>query len=222
MDCNFGMPHPEGYRKALRLAKQAEKFKRPVIFFIDTPGAFCGIDAEERGISEAIAKSLYELSSLKVPVISIITGEGGSGGALALAVANQIYMMENAVFSVISPEGCASILFKDASKANIAAESLKLTSFDLLELGIIDKIIEENDNFELSPQNTFKKLEEILYNDLLELMLLEASQIVSLKYEKYRKIGFFEKFESPLNTFGENKDSKKNLTQEIGRFFGFK
>lgn len=222
MECNFGMPHPEGYRKALRLAKQAEKFKRPVLFFIDTPGAYCGIEAEERGIAEAIAKNLYEFSSFKVPIISIITGEGGSGGALALAVSNSLYMMENAVFSVISPEGCASILFKDASKADIASQSLKLTSFDLFELGIIDKIIEEDENFETKPQNTFKKLEEIIYNDLLELMLLEPYQLINRRYEKYRKIGFYEKFETPLKEYKDLKDKKFNLTREIGRFFGFK
>ncbi|MCX8058737.1 MAG: acetyl-CoA carboxylase carboxyltransferase subunit alpha [Spirochaetes bacterium] len=222
MDCNFGMPHPEGYRKSLRLAKQAEKFKRPVLFFIDTPGAYCGIEAEERGIAEAIAKNLYEFSTFKVPIISIITGEGGSGGALALAVSNQLYMMENAVFSVISPEGCASILFKDASKADIASQSLKLTSYDLYELGIIDKIIEESDNFENNPETTFKKLEETIYNDLLELMLLEPSQLINQRYEKYRKIGFFEKFETPLREHNGLKEKKQSLTREIGRFFGFK
>ncbi|KKY02718.1 acetyl-CoA carboxylase subunit alpha, partial [Paraclostridium benzoelyticum] len=140
---NFGMPHPEGYRKALRLMKQAEKFNRPIITFIDTPGAFCGIEAEERGQGEAIAKNLLEMSSLKVPILSIVIGEGGSGGALGIGVSNEIAMLQNSVYSVISPEGLSSILFKDASKSKDASEIMKLTSSDLKELGIIDHIIEE-------------------------------------------------------------------------------
>lgn len=140
---NFGMPNPEGYRKALRLMKQAEKFNRPVICFIDTPGAYCGLGAEERGQGEAIAKNLYEMSSLTVPVLSIVTGEGGSGGALALGVANEVWMMENSIYSILSPEGFASILWKDSKKAKEAAEIMKLTSADLYELGIIEKVIPE-------------------------------------------------------------------------------
>jgi len=142
---NFGSSHPEGYRKALRQMKLAEKFKRPVICFIDTSGAYCGIGAEERGQGQAIAENLMEMMTLKAPIISIIIGEGGSGGALGLAVANEVWMLENSTYSVISPEGCASILWKDSSKAAEAAECLKLTATDLLGLNIIEKIISEND-----------------------------------------------------------------------------
>ena len=142
---NFGMPSPEGYRKALRLMKQAEKFHRPIICFVDTPGAFCGIEAEERGQGEAIARNLFEMSSLKVPVLSIVIGEGGSGGALALAVANQVWMLENSMYSILSPEGFASILWKDGKRADEAAAVMKCTAKDLKELGIIEKIIEEKE-----------------------------------------------------------------------------
>ena len=142
---NFGMPSPEGYRKALRLMKQAEAFRRPVICFVDTPGAFCGIEAEERGQGEAIARNLFEMSDLKVPVLSIVIGEGGSGGALAMAVANEVWMMENAVYSVLSPEGFASILWKDSKRADEAAGVMKITAGDLLKLGIIEKIIPEHE-----------------------------------------------------------------------------
>jgi acetyl-CoA carboxylase carboxyl transferase alpha subunit len=141
---NFGMPSPEGYRKALRLMKQAEKFHRPIICFVDTPGAFCGIEAEERGQGEAIARNLFEMSSLKVPVLSIVIGEGGSGGALALAVANQVWMLENSMYSILSPEGFASILWKDGKRANEAAGIMKCTAADLKEMGIIEKIIHED------------------------------------------------------------------------------
>jgi len=142
---NFGSSHPEGYRKALRQMKLAEKFNRPVICFIDTSGAYCGIGAEERGQGQAIAENLMEMMTLKTPIISVIIGEGGSGGALGLAVANEVWMLENATYSVISPEGCASILWKDSSKASDAAECLKLTAEDLLSLNIIEKIIAESD-----------------------------------------------------------------------------
>lgn len=140
---NFGMPHPEGYRKALRLMKQAEKFKRPIICFIDTPGAFCGIGAEERGQGEAIARNLLEISNLETIVISIIIGEGGSGGALALAVGDEVWMLENSIYSILSPEGFASILFKDAKKAKEASEVMGITAEDLINFGIIDRIIKE-------------------------------------------------------------------------------
>ncbi len=140
---NFGMPKPEGYRKALRIMKQAEKFKRPIVCFIDTPGAFCGIDAEERGQGEAIARNLLEMSRLKTVTLSIIIGEGGSGGALALGVADRVIMLENSIYSILSPEGFASILWKDASKAKEAAEVMKITAEDLKEFNIIDKIIKE-------------------------------------------------------------------------------
>ena len=143
MKRNFGMPSPDGYRKALRLMKQAEKFGRPVICFVDTPGAFCGIAAEMRGQGEAIARNLYEMSALKVPVLSLVIGEGGSGGALGIAVANEVWMMENAVYSVLSPEGFASILWKDSKRASEAAEVMKLTSRDLKKLDVIDQIIPE-------------------------------------------------------------------------------
>ena len=142
---NFGMPSPEGYRKALRLMKQAETFGRPVICFVDTPGAFCGIQAEERGQGEAIARNLFEMSDLKVPILSIVIGEGGSGGALAMAVANEVWMLENAVYSVLSPEGFASILWKDSKRADEAAEVMKVTAGDLLRLGIIEELIPEKE-----------------------------------------------------------------------------
>ena len=140
---NFGMPSPEGYRKALRLMKQAEKFHRPIINFIDTPGAFPGLEAEERGQGEAIARNLYEMAALKVPVLSIVIGEGGSGGALALAVGNKVWMMENATYTILSPEGFASILWKDGKRAPEAAALMKVTAKDLLEMGIVDDVIEE-------------------------------------------------------------------------------
>ena len=155
MKHNFGMPYPEGYRKALRLMKQAEKFGRPVICFVDTPGAYCGIEAEERGQGEAIARNLFEMSALKVPVLSIVIGEGGSGGALAMAVGNEVWMLENAVYSVLSPEGFASILWKDAKKAPEAAEAMKITAADLKKLGIIERILPE------FPAATQKNLRQI-------------------------------------------------------------
>ena len=140
---NFGMPSPEGYRKTMRLMRQAEKFHRPVICFVDTPGAFCGIEAEEGGIGEAIARNLYEMSSLKVPILSIMIGEGGSGGAIAMAVGNEVWSMENSTYSVLSPEGFASILWKDGSRASEAAKVMKITAADLKELGVIEKVIRE-------------------------------------------------------------------------------
>ena len=142
---NFGMVSPEGYRKSLRLMKQAEKFKRPVICFVDTPGAFCGMEAEERGQGQAIAENIYELSALKVPVLSIVIGEGGSGGALALAVADQVWMLENSIYSVLSPEGFASILWKDAGKAREAAQVMRLTAGDLKKLGIVEHVFSEKE-----------------------------------------------------------------------------
>ena len=218
MRVNFGMVHPEGYRKALRLAKQAEKFNRPVLFFVDTPGAFCGIGAEERGISEAIARNLYELSDLKVPVFTTITGEGGSGGALGLTVANKIYMLENATLSVISPEGYASILFKDSSKADEAAGSLKLIPYDLYELGIIDEIIPEKDDFENNPDEVFKNLENMLYKDVTQYMLMNKNKLCNQRYEKYRSIGFFEATE--LNNPSIQKaEQPNNIFRKIGKFF---
>ena len=191
-DSNFGMPHPEGYRKALRLAKQAEKFHRPVIFFIDTPGAFCGIAAEERGQGEAIARNLLELSNLKTPIISIVLGEGGSGGALALGVCDELAMLENAVYSVISPRGAASILWKDASKEKEAAQMLKITAEDLLNLGVAEEIIPEPAG---GAHNNLEMMVEYL-SDYLERTIpkLSAEPIANLlenRYNKFRKIGEF-------------------------------
>ena len=189
MERNFGMPEPEGYRKALRLMKQAEKFKRPVVTFIDTPGAYPGMGAEERGQGEAIAKNLMEMSKLKVPIICIVIGEGSSGGALAIGVGDKIVMLENAVYSILSPEGFASILYKDASKAKEAAENMKLTAKDLKELGIVDKIISEP---EKGAQNDFETvIEEIkkyLVKNIKELKKLTEEELIQQRYEKYRKM----------------------------------
>lgn len=181
---NFGAPHPEGYRKALRLAKQAEKFGRPVICFVDTSGANCGIGAEERGQGQAIAENLMELSTLCVPVISILIGEGGSGGALALAVADRVWMLSNAVYSVISPEGCASILWKDAKKAEEAAASLKLTADDALKLGVIEKILSEQ---ELGQKPFYDRLRSELVSELNELS--RDPDLITKRYDRFRKIG---------------------------------
>ena len=179
---NFGSSHPEGYRKALRQMKLAEKFKRPVICFIDTSGAYCGIGAEERGQGQAIAENLMEMMTLKTPIISVIIGEGGSGGALGLAVANEVWMLENSTYSVISPEGCASILWKDSSKAAEAAECLKLTAPDLLNLNIIDKIITENDLLLNGLHSQF-----ISAVDKYSAMSIE--NLLEHRYNKFRKIG---------------------------------
>ena len=189
---NFGMPHPEGYRKALRLMKQAEKFNRPIICFIDTKGAYPGKAAEERGQSEAIARNLIEMAGLKVPVISIVIGEGGSGGALALGVANRVFMLENATYSVISPEGAASILWRDGSLAKQAAEALRITAPDLKELGIIDGIIPEVAGG--AHRNVAKQalyLKECIGDTLKTLMALNAEQLVEDRYNKFNKIGQF-------------------------------
>lgn len=183
---NFGMPHPEGYRKALRLAKQAEKFGRPVICFVDTAGAFCGVGAEQRGQGEAIARNLYEFMALRTPVVSIITGEGGSGGALALAVADRVLMMENALYSVISPRGCASILWKDASREGEAADTLRITAEDLLEFGMIEGVIPEKGSF---TKNIKRALEESLAG-LSQVRSMDA--LLEKRYQKFRKIGVFE------------------------------
>ncbi len=187
MERNFGMPEPEGYRKALRLMKQAEKFKRPIITFIDTPGAYPGMGAEERGQGEAIAKNLMEMSKLKVPIICIVIGEGSSGGALAIGVGDKIVMLENAVYSILSPEGFASILYKDSSKAKEAAENMKLTAKDLKNLGIIDKIIKEPEN---GAQNDFeticKNIKEYLLKEIKNLEKLTKEELVEQRYKKFR------------------------------------
>lgn len=190
---NFAMPHPEGYRKALRLAHQAEKFHRPIIFFVDTPGAFCGIAAEERGQGEAIARNLLELSQLKTPIISIILGEGGSGGALGLGVCDVLAMLENSLYSVISPRGFASILWKDASKEKEAANILKITAEDLLELSICDCIIKEPEG---GAQNdaaaTALSISEFLSETLTKLRQKDVALLLDNRYNKFRKIGVFD------------------------------
>ncbi|MDN3018247.1 acetyl-CoA carboxylase carboxyl transferase subunit alpha [Paenibacillus sp. BSR1-1] len=189
---NFGMPHPEGYRKALRLMKQADKFNRPIICFIDTKGAYPGKAAEERGQSEAIARNLFEMAGLKVPVICIVIGEGGSGGALALGVGNRIYMLENSTYSVISPEGAAAILWKDASFAKNAAETMKITAPDLKELGVIDDIIPEiKGGAHKDVQKQAEEIEKILSASLQQLLKLSGDELISDRYNRFRSIGEF-------------------------------
>ena len=181
---NFGAPHPEGYRKALRLMKQAEKFGRPVLCFIDTSGAYCGIGAEERGQGQAIAENLMEMTTLCVPVISVLIGEGGSGGALALAVADRVLMLGNAVYSVISPEGCASILWKDPKKAEEAAASLKLTAEDALNFGVIEQIVPEKD---LGQKNFYDWLRKELIRELETLS--KDPDLLQKRYDRFRRLG---------------------------------
>ena len=184
---NFGSPHPEGYRKAYRLMQQAEKFNRPVITFVNTSGAYCGVQAEERGQGEAIARNLLLMSSLKVPVISFIMGEGGSGGALALAVANEVWMMENAIYSVLSPEGFASILWKDATRSKEAAEVMKLTAVDLKELNVIDVIISEtNPAGEQTKEKALEEIKKKLESLLPEMIKKSPEELVSERYERFR------------------------------------
>ena len=186
---NFGMPSPEGYRKTMRLMRQAEKFHRPVICFVDTPGAFCGIEAEEGGIGEAIARNLYEMSSLKVPILSIMIGEGGSGGAIAMAVGNEVWSMENSTYSVLSPEGFASVLWKDGSRASEAAKVMKITAADLKELGVIEKVIREPepasiDNIiELS-----EEIREMIVDFLKRYRKKTPEEIVEERYQRFRKM----------------------------------
>lgn len=189
---NFGAPHPEGYRKALRLMKQAEKFNRPIVNFINTSGAFCGIGAEERGQGEAIAKNLFEMSTLRVPSISIIIGEGGSGGALALAVTDKVWILKNSMYSILSPEGFASILWKDSSKSAEAAEIMKITAYDLLELGVVDDIIDEVDG---GAQNDFeytaKDIKEKLIYEFSQLKNINIDELIENRYNRFRKFGEF-------------------------------
>ena len=188
--CNFGMPGPEGYRKALRLMKQAEKFGRPIITFIDTPGAYPGKDAEERGQGEAIARNLMEMSGLTVPVIAVVTGEGSSGGALALGVANRILMLENAVYSVLSPEGFASILWKDSSRSGEACEIMKLTARDLYKDGIVDQVISEpTGGAQRSHGVLFDAMDRALQANLRPLCRMSGRQLAEQRYQKYRQIG---------------------------------
>lgn len=187
---NFGYPHPEGYRKALRIMQMAEKFKRPIIAFLDTPGAWHGKDAEERGQGSAIAHNLREMSRLGVPIICVVLGEGGSGGALALGVGNKIYMMENSVYSVISPESCAAIIYRDSSRAPAAAASLKMTAPDLLELGLIDGIIREpREGAHADPDGAAESLRETLKAALTSLRGIPAAQLIEDRYKKFRAMG---------------------------------
>lgn len=181
---NFGQPHPEGYRKALRLMKQAEKFGRPIVTFINTAGAYPGVGAEERGQGEAIARNLLEMSDLKVPIIAIIIGEGGSGGALALAVADKVWMLENSIYAVLSPEGFASILWKDGSRAMEAAELMKITSNELLDMGVVDKVIPEA---RLSNQDLLYAVKQEIVAELANLSQLPLEQLLEARYQRFRK-----------------------------------
>lgn len=180
---NFGSPNPEGYRKALRLMRQAEKFHRPVVCFVDTAGAFCGMGAEERGQGQAIAENLLKMSGLKTPIVSILVGEGGSGGALALAVADQVWILENAVYSVISPEGCASILWKDSKKVKDAADCLRLTAQDMADLGVVEQVFPEDKDF----AETYRQIQEELERLLPELQALPVEELLEKRYQRFRK-----------------------------------
>jgi acetyl-CoA carboxylase carboxyl transferase subunit alpha len=186
---NFAMSKPEGYRKALRVMQLAEKFNRPIITFVDTPGAYPGIDAEERGQAEAIAFNLREMSNLNVPTVVVVIGEGGSGGALGIAVGDRVLMMENAVYSVITPEGCAAILWKDAGQAARAAECLRLTAEDLLKFGVIDEIIPENSDWKVDNENVNSALKKALLRNLNELAAFNAVQLKSQRFRKFRQMG---------------------------------
>ncbi len=190
---NFGMPHPEGYRKALRVMKLAERFKIPILTFIDTAGAYPGIGAEERGQGEAIAKNLFEMAQIRVPIIATVISEGGSGGALAIGVADRVLMLEYAIYSVISPEGCASILWKDASKAPEAAKALKLTARWCKEFGIVDKIIKEPlGGAHRNPEFVFNNLRNELIKELKILSKFSPEQLIKMRYNKFRNIGAYE------------------------------
>ncbi|MBI2944376.1 MAG: acetyl-CoA carboxylase carboxyltransferase subunit alpha [Candidatus Wallbacteria bacterium] len=189
---NFGMPHPEGYRKALRVMKLANKFRRPIITFVDTPGAYPGMEAEERGQAEAIARNIMEMTFLKVPIVVVVIGEGGSGGAVALGVGDSVLMLEHAIYSVISPEGCASILWRDPSKAEEAARALKLTARDLLELKVIDEFIEEPlGGAHRDPRTTAERVSSALARNLDRLKGLSAEELFQRRLEKYRRMGVY-------------------------------
>jgi acetyl-CoA carboxylase carboxyl transferase subunit alpha len=189
---NFGMPHPEGYRKALRLMNMAEVFRKPVLTLIDTPGAFPGVGAEERGQAEAIARNLKRMMLLRTPIIAIVIGEGGSGGALAIGIGDRILMLEYSVYSVISPEGCAAILWKDGEKGKVAAESLKLTATDLYRMGIIDEIVKEPlGGAHRDPQKVAEDLRETVARHLSDLEKMDLDELLKLRYEKFRKMGSF-------------------------------
>lgn len=185
---NFGMPNPEGYRKALRLMKQAEKFHRPIVCFVDTPGAYCGLGAEERGQGEAIARNLMEMSDLSVPILSIVIGEGGSGGALALALGNEVWMLENAIYSILSPEGFASILWKDGKKAKEAADIMKITAEDLKNMNIIEKVIKEPlGGIEEDKEQVMETIKQEIGIFLEKMDQLTAEEIKNQRYEKFRR-----------------------------------
>lgn len=189
---NFGMPHPEGYRKALRIMLMAERFRRPILTMIDTPGAYPGVGAEERGQAEAIARNLRAMMMLRTPILAVVIGEGGSGGALAIGVADRILMLEYSIYSVISPEGCAAILWKDGTKGKMAAESLRLTAQDLLRLGVIDEIVPEPlGGSHRDPQAMVESLKEAIGRHLEELERVEPEKLLNLRYEKFRKMGIF-------------------------------
>jgi len=190
---NFGMPHPEGYRKALRLMKLAELFKKPILTMIDTPGAFPGVGAEERGQAEAIARNLEMMIMLRTPIITVVIGEGGSGGALAIGVGDRILMLEHSIYSVISPEGCAAILWKDGEKGKeVAAESLKLTASDLSRLGVIDEIVKEPlGGAHRDPKGMAQILKEVVERHLKELERMKEEELLGLRYEKFRRMGTF-------------------------------
>ncbi len=195
IEVNFAMAHPEGYRKAIRMMKQAEKFNRPIVTLIDTPGAYPGIGAEARGQGEAIARNLYEMSDLGVPIIAIVIGEGGSGGALAIGMGNKVYMLENSIYSILSPEGYASILWKDAKRSQEAAEVMKLTSYDLEELEIIDGIIQEPlGGIHHDPNMVYETMRIVLLRDIRSYENKNQYDIKTERYSKYRNIGFFQRF----------------------------
>jgi acetyl-CoA carboxylase carboxyl transferase subunit alpha len=187
---NFGMPKPEGYRKALRVMRLAEKFGRPILTFVDTPGAYPGVDAEERGQAEAIARNLREMATLRVPIIVNVTGEGGSGGALAIAVGDRVNMLENAIYSVISPEGCASILWRDPGRAEQAANAMKITAPDLKGMGLVDEIVPEPPGgAHADPEALFASLDRLIEAQLKELSALDAAALVDRRYQKFRLMG---------------------------------
>jgi acetyl-CoA carboxylase carboxyl transferase subunit alpha len=197
---NFGMPHPEGYRKALRLMKQAEKFQRPIIFLIDTPGAYPGIGAEERGQAQAIAFNLFEMIALKTPMIGVLLSEGGSGGALAIGVTDRLLMLENSIYSIISPEGFASILFKDSTKAKQAAALMKLTAEDLLNLGIVDAIVPEaKGGFHEDMHFTINPLKVLLQKELKQLLKLTPTKLLEKRHQRFRQIGVYDEKKEPIS-----------------------
>jgi acetyl-CoA carboxylase carboxyl transferase subunit alpha len=189
---NFGMPHPEGYRKALRLMNMAEVFKKPIVTMIDTPGAFPGVGAEERGQAEAIARNLRMMMMLRTPIVTVVIGEGGSGGALAIGIGDRILMLEYSIYSVISPEGCAAILWKDGGKGRVAAESLKMTATDLHRLGVIDEVIKEPlGGAHRNPRKMGEDLKEAIERHLSQLEKMNLDELLKLRYEKFRRMGSF-------------------------------